>query len=71
MVRVNTWTTFEVKETKEYVETDSVNGLEGVDVPDSCKMPEYMNVEVSQDLKAGGVKKTPAPPVPPRASTKK
>ncbi|XP_034191288.2 DBB domain-containing protein stumps [Osmia lignaria lignaria] len=59
------------KGNEEYVETDSVNGLEGIDVPDSCKMPEYMNVEVSQDLKAGGVKKTPAPPVPPRASTKK
>nr|XP_012151400.1 PREDICTED: phosphoinositide 3-kinase adapter protein 1 isoform X2 [Megachile rotundata] len=56
------------KENEEYVETDSVNGSEGVDVPDTCKMPEYMNVDVSQDVK---VKKTPAPPVPPRVSTKK
>ncbi|KOC60913.1 Phosphoinositide 3-kinase adapter protein 1 [Habropoda laboriosa] len=50
---------------EEYVETDLVNGSEGVDVPDTCKMPDYMNVDVPQDLKIGA-KKAPAPPVPPR-----
>lgn len=48
----------------EYVETGSVNELGDADVPDGCRMPDYMNVDIPQDLKVG--KKLPAPPVPPR-----
>ncbi|CAL7952184.1 unnamed protein product [Xylocopa violacea] len=59
------------KGNEEYVETDLVNSSEGVDVPDTGKLPEYMNVDVPQDLKAGATKKAPAPPVPPRVATKK
>ncbi|XP_026669368.1 phosphoinositide 3-kinase adapter protein 1 isoform X2 [Ceratina calcarata] len=60
--------TDEVKGTgnEEYVETNVASGTEGVDVPDSVKMPDYMNVDVSQEFK-----KKPAPPVPPRVATKK
>ncbi|XP_076618941.1 DBB domain-containing protein stumps isoform X1 [Colletes latitarsis] len=58
------------KSNEEYVETDLVN-CRDVDVTDSSKMPDYMNVDLSQDFKIAAAKKTPAPPVPPRPSTKK
>nr|XP_031841566.1 phosphoinositide 3-kinase adapter protein 1 isoform X2 [Nomia melanderi] len=58
------------KSNEEYVETDLVNGSCDVDVPDCGRMPDYMNVDLSQDLKVTA-KKAPAPPVPPRGATKK
>ncbi|XP_076642587.1 DBB domain-containing protein stumps isoform X2 [Halictus rubicundus] len=57
------------KNNEEYVETDLVNGSCDVDVPDGGRMPDYMNVDLSQEIKV--VKKAPAPPVPPRGATKK
>nr|XP_033332433.1 uncharacterized protein LOC117223941 isoform X2 [Megalopta genalis] len=57
------------KSNEEYVETDLVNGSCDVDVPDGARMPDYMNVDLSQELKIA--KKAPAPPVPPRGATKK
>ncbi|XP_054001924.1 uncharacterized protein LOC128888813 isoform X2 [Hylaeus anthracinus] len=62
-------TNFTCKSNEEYVETDLVN-CHDVDVTDSGRMPDYMNVSLSQDLMVGP-KKVPAPPVPPRAATKK
>ncbi|XP_043522299.1 uncharacterized protein LOC122535128 isoform X3 [Frieseomelitta varia] len=56
---------------EEYVETDLMNDSEGVDVLDTGKLPEYMNVDIPQDQKTGATKKMPAPPVPPRVVTKK
>lgn len=55
----------ESKSNEEYVETNLMNNSEDVDVPDISKLPEYMNVDVSQDHKADTTN-MPAPPVPPR-----
>ncbi|KZC10757.1 Phosphoinositide 3-kinase adapter protein 1 [Dufourea novaeangliae] len=57
--------TIESKCHEEYVETDLVNGSGDTDVTDGARMPDYMNVDLSQDLKFAG-KMAPAPPVPPR-----
>ncbi|XP_076237197.1 DBB domain-containing protein stumps isoform X2 [Calliopsis andreniformis] len=57
------------KSSEEYVETNLANGPGDVDVPDGGRMPDYMNVDISQDFKLGA-KKAPAPPVPPRAAKK-
>ncbi|XP_048267052.1 phosphoinositide 3-kinase adapter protein 1 isoform X2 [Bombus terrestris] len=67
----NVLTEVQGKNNEEYVETNLANSSEGVDVPDTGKLPEYMNVDVPQDQKAGATKKVPAPPVPPRVATKK
>ncbi|KAG9433537.1 phosphoinositide 3-kinase adapter protein 1 isoform X1 [Apis mellifera carnica] len=60
----------ESKSNEEYVETNLMNNSEDVDVPDIGKLPEYMNVDVSQDHKADTTN-MPAPPVPPRVIAKK
>lgn len=62
----NVLTEVQGKNNEEYVDTNLANSLEGVDVPDTGKLPEYMNVDVPQDQKTGATKKVPAPPVPPR-----